>query len=183
MDEDRLREMVESGSTMTVIAAALGCDRATVRRHMRRLGLETSHMARRRALAEARRDGRDTALAHCDRHGVTTFKLRDDGASFRCLRCRTDDVSDARRRRKEQLVREAGGRCQICGYDTYVGALQFHHVDPATKRFAISHRGIPRGLATARAEARRCVLLCANCHAEIEAGVGGLPNMQSPAAE
>jgi hypothetical protein len=27
----------------------------------------------------------------------------------------------------------------------------------------------------ARAEAQKCVLLCANCHAEVEAGVLGLP--------
>lgn len=23
-----------------------------------------------------------------------------------------------------------GGKCQICGYDRYVGALEFHHLDP-----------------------------------------------------
>src|SRR3954452_6487995 len=177
MDDDRLRELAASGGTLSAIAAALGCDRATVRRHLRRLGLQTAHMARRRALAEARRAGRDTTLAHCDRHGVTTFKLRDDGTSFRCLQCRSADVSNSRRRRKEQLVREAGGRCQICGYDTYMGALQFHHLNPAMKRFGVSHRGIPRALDVAREEIRGCILLCANCHAETEAGVNKLPNM------
>src|SRR4051794_25582862 len=129
MDEDRLRELVASGATLAAIAADLGCDRSTVRRRLRRLGLHTAHMARRRALAAARADGRDTTLAHCAKHGITTFQLRDDGTSFRCLKCRSDDVSDSRRRRKEQLVGEAGGRCQICGYDKYPGALQFHHVD------------------------------------------------------
>lgn len=23
-----------------------------------------------------------------------------------------------------------GGKCQICGYDKCVGALEFHHLDP-----------------------------------------------------
>jgi hypothetical protein len=62
----------------------------------------------------------------------------------------------------------------LCGYDRHVGALEFHHVDPADKRFALSHMGIARSLERARAEARKCVLLCANCHAEVEAGLARL---------
>ena len=72
---------------------------------------------------------------------------------------------------KETLVREAGGRCFICGYDRYAGALQFHHVDRNRKAFALSDQGISRSLARAREEARKCVLLCSRCHAEVEAGV------------
>jgi hypothetical protein len=36
-------------------------------------------------------------------------------------------------------------------------------------------KGVARSLEKARAEPRKCVLLCANCHAEVEAGVLGLP--------
>jgi hypothetical protein len=64
-----------------------------------------------------------------------------------------------------------GGCCRICGFEQYVGALQFHHVDPATKAFALGRRGVTRSLARAREEARKCVLLCANCHAMVEAGL------------
>ena len=53
----------------------------------------------------------------------------------------------------------------------YAAALQFHHVDPTEKAFALSSRGVTRSLAKAREEAAKCVLLCANCHAEVEAGV------------
>ena len=38
-------------------------------------------------------------------------------------------------------------------------------------RSASAARGVTRSLAAARAEAAKCVLLCANCHAEVEAGV------------
>ena len=79
-------------------------------------------------------------------------------------------VTASRRRRKAILVAEAGGRCAACGYDRYAGALQFHHLDPAGKQFGVSAQGIPRSMERARAEARKCVLLCANCHAEVEAG-------------
>ena len=48
--------------------------------------------------------------------------------------------------------------CSKCGYDNYIGALDFHHLDPATKS----------GKVTTVEEARKCVLLCANCHREAE---------------
>ncbi len=76
---------------------------------------------------------------------------------------------------KEILVAEAGGRCTICGYDRFAGALEFHHVDPMAKRMPLSARGIAYASETLRAEAKKCVLLCANCHAEIENGVAALP--------
>jgi len=183
VDEGVLRELVEEGWTLRALAERFAVDRATVRRRLRALGLETPHMARRRALAAARAEGRIETLAHCSRHGVTQFRLRDDGASYRCLRCRSEDVSEARRRRKQQLVAEAGGRCAACGYDRHPAALQFHHLDRSTKRFAVSGAGIPRRLDAARAEAAKCVLLCANCHAEVEAGVRDSPNMSARAAD
>jgi hypothetical protein len=80
-----------------------------------------------------------------------------------------------RRRIKATLVEEAGGACALCGYDRSPIALQFHHLEAERKRFGIAERGMGRALATARAEAAKCVLLCANCHAEVEAGVATLP--------
>ena len=71
---------------------------------------------------------------------------------------------------KEILVAEAGGRCALCGYDRYVGALQFHHLEPGRKRFSRADAGLTRSLAKAREEAGKCALVCANCHAELEAG-------------
>jgi hypothetical protein len=84
-------------------------------------------------------------------------------------------VSRRRRAIKAALVVEAGGRCGLCGYDRCARALSFHHVDPATKEFGVALRGVSRSLARARAEAAKCVLLCANCHMEVEAGVALVP--------
>ena len=49
-------------------------------------------------------------------------------------------------------------------------ALEFHHLDPSQKSYSLSLRGITRALSELRHEAAKCVLLCANCHAEV--GVG-----------
>lgn len=121
-------------------------------------------------------DGRPSViLKDCPRHGRTRFHLRRDG-SHRCGRCSSEAVSRRRRRVKQILVDEAGGRCAICGYSRYVGALEFHHRDPATKSFGLGCGGLTRSLDKARAEAAKCVLLCANCHAEVEAAIVALPD-------
>ena len=72
------------------------------------------------------------------------------------------------------LVAEAGGRCAICGYDRCVWNLHFHHVDPDAKSFAMT-MGSGKSIAAYRAEALKCVLLCANCHGEVEFGVLASP--------
>jgi hypothetical protein len=43
--------------------------------------------------------------------------------------------------------------------------LHFHHVDPSTKSFALS---VATALSKLREEAKKCVLVCANRHGEIE---------------
>jgi hypothetical protein len=43
-------------------------------------------------------------------------------------------------------------------------------VNPEEKAFAMT-MGSGQGLAAYRAEAEKCVLLCANCHGEVEAGL------------
>jgi hypothetical protein len=68
------------------------------------------------------------------------------------------------------LVEEAGGSCVVCGYDRCVINLTFHHVDPSTKSFSMSMR-TGKSLAAFREEAKKCILVCANCHGEIEAGM------------
>jgi hypothetical protein len=111
----------------------------------------------------------------CATHGETLFAERSDGEGWRCLLCRSEAVSRRRRKVKEILVADAGGRCTVCGYDRHVGVLQFHHRDPAEKRFSLSEAGLARSLERAREEARKCVLLCANCHTELEAGLISIP--------
>jgi len=42
------------------------------------------------------------------------------------------------RKFKEKCVEYKGGKCDICGYDKYVGALEFHHENQKEKDFEIS---------------------------------------------
>jgi hypothetical protein len=59
------------------------------------------------------------------------------------------------------------GGCSECGYDKHPSALQFHHVDPSTKSDTVgflTHK--PASLDRLKEEIDKCILLCANCHAE-----------------
>lgn len=69
-----------------------------------------------------------------------------------------------RRGLKAQLVAARGGKCEDCGYDEHIGSLEFHHLDPATKEFAISAYVARLGTARLAAEVAKCVLVCASCH-------------------
>jgi transposase len=170
VDPDRLRRMVEDGDPIRKIADELGIGYSTVRYWLRRLGLETERSARRKESDAAREAGLQKAYLRCPTHGHTAFFQCSDGG-FRCVKCSISAVSKRRREVKRQLVKEAGGRCRICGFNEHQSALQFHHRDPSAKAFQLSQRGIPRGIGHMRAEAGKCVLLCANCHALVEAGV------------
>jgi hypothetical protein len=44
------------------------------------------------------------------------------------------------------------------------------------KSFGLASRGITRSIDQVREEAKKCVLLCSNCHAMVEAGAIALPN-------
>jgi len=63
----------------------------------------------------------------------------------------------------------------VCGYRKFVGALDFHHIDEKTKQFDLSSRGLTRAWSRIQIELDKCVLLCANCHREIHAGIVQLP--------
>lgn len=78
----------------------------------------------------------------------------------------------ARAARKRRLVELLGGRCCICGYNRECpAAYAFHHADPAIKGFTISGRGLIRRWQDLVEEAKKCVLLCMNCHAEVHWGL------------
>ena len=61
-----------------------------------------------------------------------------------------------------------GGKCSRCGYCKNLSALQFHHVSPQDKSIPLDLRRLSNSRwEVLLKEARKCLLLCANCHAEI----------------
>jgi transposase-like protein len=169
IERSHLVELIAEGLSIRAIAERLGLSYATVRHWLRKHGLETRRAARLKVVET----GPSEPLLPCPHHGVGPHVRGSDGY-LRCRRCRTAAVVRRRALVRATLISEAGGRCMRCGYDEHPSALQFHHLDRATKAFNLRD-GDTRSLARMREEARKCVLLCANCHAQVEAGAADVP--------
>lgn len=69
--------------------------------------------------------------------------------------------------RKLHLVKLRGGKCESCGYNKNIAALDFHHVDAKKKKFRLDGRNLSnRTMYSIMQEFSNCSLLCANCHRE-----------------
>jgi hypothetical protein len=173
---DELRPLVDAGLTLAEIALAVDRSQSSVRYWLRRHGLKTTGrrgprpIVPREKVERARAEGRRTLDATCPHHGEAVFVIEASGRA-RCRQCRMDRVAARRREVKRILAEEAGGKCVRCGYNRFLGALQFHHRDRKTKLFGLSQKGATIGIDKLREEARKCTLVCANCHAELEHGM------------
>ena len=179
---ERLERLIEAGLSIAQIALETNRSKATVRHWLISYGLKTHGALGRRSRVDARlarEVGVETIRLRCARHGETDFWL-DKRGYYRCKRCRSAAVARRRRKMKQILVEEAGGACCVCGYDRNMRALHFHHLEPSRKRREINARGTGIALDRLREEARKCVLLCANCHAEVEAGLIALAPGKGP---
>lgn len=90
-----------------------------------------------------------------------------------CLECspdqsvsRAEAITIYRKAVKKRLVELRGGKCERCGYDKSLRALQFHHRDETQKSFGLSQSDSIRSWEECLKEIEKCDLLCANCHAE-----------------
>ena len=81
------------------------------------------------------------------------------------------DVSNYRRRRKANLMKVLGNKCCLCGYDLLPDALEFHHINPQDKKYAIASNGTCHDLEKDLAEVKKCILICANCHRAVHKGL------------
>ncbi len=110
----------------------------------------------------------------CELHGDKFF-ITYKGNRSCCKKCRNERIFEYRRYCKKTLVGLFGGKCEICGYSKSVRSLQFHHIDPSTKSFSLGHWSNVLCLEKMLEEAKKCLLLCANCHGEVEEGTTVVP--------
>ncbi|WP_106381129.1 hypothetical protein [Abditibacterium utsteinense] len=153
LDEAQLRALVARGLSSSQIAVEVGCSHLSVRRALKKYGLETS--------------SQPTFL--CLKCGTT------DASKFvnhkqTCRECHASQISKKHGDARAQAVAQLGGQCLHCGYDEFEVALDVHQVDPTIKdpNFAAMRGWNSKEI---EKELRGCVLLCKNCHAAIHAGL------------
>lgn len=91
--------------------------------------------------------------------------LTKDGRGSQCKRCSVAQRARRLQQSKIQLIELFGGQCAKCGYDSCPAALEFHHPD-GTKEASISQLMYRTSFEKTVKEAKKCKLLCANCHRE-----------------
>ena len=75
-------------------------------------------------------------------------------------------VIERRRKLKRMALEYKGGKCSVCGYNRHVAALEFHHM--YGKETTIASYG--KSWESMKKELDKCILVCANCHREIQYG-------------
>lgn len=71
------------------------------------------------------------------------------------------------RKKKYDAIKQLGGACQHCGYDTNFAVLSFHHKDETTKSFGLDSTSLRYyNIEMIAEEVEKCELLCSNCHME-----------------
>ena len=71
------------------------------------------------------------------------------------------------RKRKLELIKLKGAKCNRCNYNSNYAALEFHHIKKGDKLFQLDLRSLSnRKWDVILSEAEKCILLCSNCHTE-----------------
>ena len=88
------------------------------------------------------------------------------GRSYLCNYCSSKYRKEYQREVKEMCVIYKGNRCEVCGYNKCNASLDFHHLDPSKKDFAISTIKAGELTEKLKMELDKCILICSNCHRE-----------------
>lgn len=87
----------------------------------------------------------------------------------------SENVCNFVRNRKTNLISLFHSKCCICGFDKFQEALEFHHVNPEEKEIPLSANKMV-SLERQINEAKKCILVCSNCHKGIHAGYYQVPS-------
>ncbi len=92
---------------------------------------------------------------------------RGNGLGSYCKSCTKAYAKARGKANKEKAISLLGGKCSRCGYSRCFSALEFHHIMPENKERDVHDFRFYRWEKFWK-EAKKCILLCANCHREVE---------------
>lgn len=171
---NKIIELYKEGKTMPYICKVLNVSKATVSYQINKEGI--SRFKNPVEITEDLLNKMQIRYEECKNLSIVS---KEYGVSINRLKylnrrkSKTDyEVLKNRRYRiKKLLVEYKGNKCKICGYDKCLSALEFHHLEPENKDFTISYNTKYNNLDSLKKEVDKCILVCANCHREIHAGI------------
>ena len=182
IDENKLRDLVIKHYSIDKISKEFGCGHASIKTALKRHGLKTEAKwtIGRKVASEEIKSGFKT----CNKCGVKkelnsdNFYIKKSGVFHHwCKKCNCQITYDKQRKIKTDALAYKGGKCCMCGYNKYFGALEFHHLDPSKKEFSIGELRAYRW-EKLKPELDKCICVCKNCHAEIHGKIVGLTGFE-----
>jgi hypothetical protein len=170
MKKEDLEEMINDGKSLNRIAKETGKSLSTIRYWVKKFNLRSSHLQFK--YLEKKGVGPERRCPKCQLILPSSNFYKRRGIEFSstyCKVCTTDQTLTRIQKLKKQMVEYKGGCCCLCGYKNYMGALEFHHLDPDKKDFNLSGMKKYSFDERVKKELDKCVLVCSNCHREIHA--------------
>lgn len=180
---DKIIALIKEGKSYKEVAKEIGCAISTVSYHCNTNSMVSSKKVRvytKIEISEAIEYYKThTAKEVKEKFGMSKITLQkyNNGQVVKSKNLSSKQVKEnkikaVKNRRKELkilAVEYKGGSCCKCGYDRYIGALEFHHINPEEKDFVVSKNTM--SWEKMKKELDKCEMLCANCHREIHAGM------------
>lgn len=176
--KEKILKLVNNGLTYKQIQKELGCALSTISYHCKNNGIESKHTQKKLSdetikkikelYNELRSSNKVAKMMNLSKTTVLKYidvfereELTDEELKIK----KSKQVIYWRKKAKVKLVEYKGGKCEKCGYNKCIDALEFHHLDPNEKDFSIA--GKSWSLERLKREADKCILVCSNCHKEI----------------
>lgn len=166
MQEELLIELINKNFSIADIATTINKSKSSVRHWLNKYNLQT--------LRASKTIFNLKLCPKCNiEQSINNFYSRrgKQGSAAYCKSCSRIQTSERQISLKQKCVEYKGGKCIVCKYDKYIGALEFHHIDPTIKEFTLAKRKCHPFDDLIRQELDKCVLLCANCHREVHANL------------
>ena len=173
MNKQKLIEYVENGMSISQISKLESRGKTTVRYWLGKYQLKTKHKTFKDGYVLnpiLKIDGKP--IQNCSKCKVL---LTEETGYWReskniwqanCKKCHNKYSVERWQNNKKRAVDYKGGRCERCGYDKCIDALEFHHIDPSQKDKNFGNIKI-RKWDDQKKELDKCICVCSNCHREI----------------
>ena len=170
MNEQLLKQLVDKKLSLREISEETGKSYTSIRYWLKKFGLKTE-IEKYNKGGHANKTKSWRKQDSCEKCGETDpdrfYKRRNRNTNYsRCKTCHNKEQIERYRDYKKKAVEYKGGKCECCGYNKCMAALDFHHVDSSEKDSNWKKMRAWK-FEKVKKELDKCRLVCRNCHAEI----------------
>ena len=179
MEKETLKKLIDSGLSLRQISDQTEKSLTTIRYWTKKYDLKSNYKSFK--FLEKKEYGEYRYCPSCEKNCQTENFYQRRGrpnSSTYCKDCTTIQTLNRMQKLKKLMVEYKGGCCVICGYNKYMGALEFHHLNPNEKDFNPSQMKKYTFDSRIKNELDKCILLCSNCHREIHGKVVVPPGLE-----